>query len=189
MKEACINRIYSVTDQVPQFSFTTLLHEATPRSRQIGKIRLIVVIFCCNPQNFKHKKQRKQRNFRNFCSGLYPTDKQTSVFVNVISVKPAKSTQMRFHASSNHTGWSNVFDLGTSVLTRVVLLFICLQTSQLSCFLWCDMSARTRWGKTYKCLMCCSFLLNNMLAGHFIGRTCQPLGIIHVKQFLKGSFR
>lgn len=95
MKEACINRIYSVTDQVPQFSFITLLHQATPRSRQIGKIRLIVVIFCCNPQNFKHKKQRKQRNFRNFCSGLYPTDKQTSVFVNVISVKPAKSTPVQ----------------------------------------------------------------------------------------------
>lgn len=102
MKEACINRIYSVTDQVPQFSFTTLLYEATPRSRQIGKIRLIVVIFCCYPQNFKHKKQRKQRIFRNFCSGLYPTDKQTGVFINVISVKPAKSTQMRFHTSSNH---------------------------------------------------------------------------------------
>lgn len=90
MKEACINRIYSVTDQVPQFSFTTLLHEVTPRSRQIGKIRLIVVLFCCYPQNLKHKKQRKQRIFRNFCSGLYLTD------------KPAKSTQMRFHTSSNH---------------------------------------------------------------------------------------
>lgn len=104
MKEACINRIYSVTDQVPQFSFTTLLHEVTPRSRQIGKIRPIVVLFCCYPQSFKHKKtnkQRKQRIFRNFCGGLYQTDKQV-VFINVISVKPTKSTQMRFHTSSNH---------------------------------------------------------------------------------------
>lgn len=61
MKEACINRIYSVTDQVPQFSFTTLLHEVTPQSRQIGKIRPIVVLFCCYPQNFKHKKNKENR--------------------------------------------------------------------------------------------------------------------------------
>lgn len=119
MKEACINRIYSVTDQVPQFSFTTLLHEVTPQSRQIGKIRPIVILFCCYPQNFKHKKQRKQRIFRNFCSGLYQTDKQV-VFINVISVKPAKSTQIFIPVQT-----TNVFDLGTLVLTRVVLLFIC----------------------------------------------------------------
>lgn len=62
MKEACINRIYSVKDQVPQFSFTTLLHEVTPRSRQIGKIRPIVVLFCCYPQSFKHKKQTNKEN-------------------------------------------------------------------------------------------------------------------------------
>lgn len=99
MKEACINRIYSVTDQVPQFSFTTLLHEVTPRSRQIGKIRLIVVLFCCYPQSFKHKKkQRKQKIFRNLCSGLYPTDKQTSCLHKCHLCK----TQMRFHTSSNH---------------------------------------------------------------------------------------
>lgn len=66
MKEACINRIYSVTDQVPQFSFTTLLHEVTLRSRQIGKIRLIVVLFCCYPQNLKHKKTKKTEDLQKF---------------------------------------------------------------------------------------------------------------------------